>query len=178
MEVGPMQNFVYLIGSKKKGEVAVVDPAWEVDRILEQASSMDVKVKYAFVTHTHFDHINGLSDLLDKTDAKVYVHKTETDNTQVAKSQIVPTVHGHELEMGDVKVRFLHTPGHTCGSQCFEITGNLVADIKVLSIHIHYIFFVLNLYVFSNTNILVNDGIFNDRSISNTRLTASSNTAL
>jgi hydroxyacylglutathione hydrolase len=127
MEVGPMQNFVYLIGSKKTGEVAVVDPAWEVDRILEQAASMDVKVKYAFVTHTHFDHINGLSDMLDKTDAKVYVHKTETANTKIPDSQIVPTDHGHELEIGDVKIRFLHTPGHTCGSQCFEISGNLVA---------------------------------------------------
>jgi len=55
---------------------------------------------------------------------------------------------------------------------------NLIADIKVLSIHVHYIFFILNLYVFSNTNILINDGIFNNRSISYARLTASSNTAL
>ena len=127
MELGPMQNFVYLIGSRQSGEAAVVDPAWDVSRILEEAKALNLKITRALVTHTHFDHINGLTELLEKTDAKVYVHKSEAKNTKVPNSQIVKTDKGDEFDLGGVTLRFIHTPGHTCGSQCFEITGNLVA---------------------------------------------------
>jgi len=127
MELGPMQNFVYLIASEKTREALVVDPAWEVSKILAKAKEQDLKIRGALVTHTHFDHINGLQELLEATDAKVYVHSSEAANTKIPASQIVETSHGHELELGGVGIRFLHTPGHTCGSQCFEIKGNLVS---------------------------------------------------
>jgi len=127
LPLGPMQNFVYLVVSEKTKDALVVDPAWEVPKILEKARELDVKIKGALVTHTHFDHINGLGELLDATDAKVYVHSSEATNTKIPASQIVETSHGYELDLGGVGIRFLHTPGHTCGSQCFEIKGNLVA---------------------------------------------------
>src|SRR5258706_11443950 len=127
MEVGPMQNFVYLIGSRQTGEAAVVDPAWDVPAILKEAEKLDLKITRAFVTHTHFDHVNGVNDLVAKTDAKIYVHKEEAKQLKVPATQIVGTSHGFDLDLGGFTVHFLHTPGHTCGSQCFEITGNLVS---------------------------------------------------
>ena len=79
IEVGPMENFVYLIGDKDKRECVMVDPAWEVDRVLKVAASDGMKVTAGLVTHTHFDHVNGVEELLAKTGGKVYVHKNEAE---------------------------------------------------------------------------------------------------
>ena len=59
LELGPMQNYVYLIGSAETRKVAVVDAAWEIDTILRLAATDDVEITHAFVTHTHPDHVGG-----------------------------------------------------------------------------------------------------------------------
>src|SRR5678815_5918227 len=59
IELGPMQNFVYLIGSVETRKIAVVDAAWEIDEILRLAAQDDMEVTHAFVTHTHPDHVGG-----------------------------------------------------------------------------------------------------------------------
>ena len=59
IEIGPMQNYVYLIGSAETRKVAVVDAAWEIDTILKIAAQDDVEITHAFVTHTHPDHVGG-----------------------------------------------------------------------------------------------------------------------
>ena len=64
MELGPMENFVYLVGDKNTREVFVVDPAWQVDTILKAARAEDLKIKGALVSHFHFDHTNGIEELL------------------------------------------------------------------------------------------------------------------
>src|SRR5262245_2986065 len=57
IEIGPMQNFVYVVGSRSTREVVVVDPAWEIDQLLEHLASKDYALKGALVTHYHPDHI-------------------------------------------------------------------------------------------------------------------------
>ena len=64
MELGPMENFVYLIGDKATREVFVVDPAWQVDTVLKKAKEEDLKIVGALVSHYHFDHTNGIEELL------------------------------------------------------------------------------------------------------------------
>ena len=56
---GPMQNFVYVIGSKKTREVALVDPAWTIDALLEHVEEQDFPPVAALVPHYHPDHIGG-----------------------------------------------------------------------------------------------------------------------
>src|SRR5688572_19268373 len=88
LELGPMQNFVYLIGDRATRECVVVDPAWEIDTILDVARGDDMTIKGALVTHTHQDHVGGhlfghdipgVEELLAKVPAKVYVHKAERE---------------------------------------------------------------------------------------------------
>jgi len=127
LEIGPMQNFVYLVGDKTTREVLVVDPAWEVDQILEAAQKDDLKVKGALITHTHFDHINGLDDLLQKTDGVVYIHKNEAEFLKGMKQNIKKVKGADTVKIGHVEITLIHTPGHTPGSQCFLVDGNLIS---------------------------------------------------
>ncbi|MCZ6875851.1 MAG: MBL fold metallo-hydrolase [bacterium] len=138
IECGPMQNYVYLIGDPVTRQAAVVDPAWEIDRIVQTAEADGYTISQVLITHTHQDHtgghlfgrdIPGVVELLDVLDIPVYVHKTETHILKhVPDSSKVPTESEQIVELGsDVQIRLIHTPGHTPGSQCFLVQNKLVA---------------------------------------------------
>ena len=57
--VGPMENFIYLIGSKRTREVALIDPAWDVEGLLNHIQARDLKLSCVLVTHYHPDHVGG-----------------------------------------------------------------------------------------------------------------------
>jgi glyoxylase-like metal-dependent hydrolase (beta-lactamase superfamily II) len=136
VELGKMANYVYLIGSTRTKEAAVIDPAWEVERIMELAEADGMRLTHILVTHTHPDHvggklfemqIQGVAELLDLVDAQVVVHKAEADClTSVAGSNINRVDHGDTLSLGDIAVTMIHTPGHTPGSQCFLVRDRLI----------------------------------------------------
>jgi len=140
MELGPMQNFVYLIGDPVARECVVVDPAWEIDTIIETAQARSMTIKGALVTHTHQDHVGGslaswgmpgripgVEDLLGRVKAKVYVHKAEREFLRGFGSDLVAVDNHATLAIGRLTLTFMHTPGHTPGSQCFLIDGRLVS---------------------------------------------------
>ena len=137
LEMGPMQNFVYLIGSTETRKVAVVDAAWEIDRILRLATQDGMEITHAFVTHTHPDHvggrfagveIEGVTELLSKCKAKVVVHKAEAEFLKaLAPSDIIKAESGDKINVGGVEIQLLHTPGHTPGSQCFLVENRIVS---------------------------------------------------
>ena len=66
-----MENFIYLIGDKNTREVFVVDPAWQVDTILKAVKAEDLKIRGALISHYHFDHTNGVEELLESVDCPV-----------------------------------------------------------------------------------------------------------
>jgi glyoxylase-like metal-dependent hydrolase (beta-lactamase superfamily II) len=137
IEIGPMQNFVYLIGSKQSRKIAVVDAAWDIDAILKIAAEDDMEITHAFVTHTHPDHvggrfagieIQGISELLSKCKAKVVIHKAEAEFLKgPAASDLIKAESGDTINVGGLEVRLLHTPGHTPGSQCFLLDNRIVS---------------------------------------------------
>ncbi|HUK41487.1 MAG TPA: MBL fold metallo-hydrolase [Candidatus Acidoferrales bacterium] len=137
LEMGPMQNFVYLIGSTETRKVAVVDAAWEIDRILRVAAEDEMEITHAFVTHTHPDHvggrfagveIEGVTELLSKCKAKVVVHKAEAEFLKaLSPSDIIKAESGDKIDVGGVDIQLLHTPGHTPGSQCFLVDNRIVS---------------------------------------------------
>jgi len=140
IEIGPMQNFTYLVGSRSTREVVIVDPAWDIDGLMNHIAERDYQLKGALVTHYHPDHcggsmgghnIEGISELLEKQGLRIYVHNEEADGlkkvTGVSDTDMVRVTSGDTLSIGDVDVEFLHTPGHTPGSQCFRIKETLVS---------------------------------------------------
>ena len=141
LEVGPMQNYAYIVGSKRTREVALVDPAWEIDALLEHVTEKRELLPVAvLVTHYHPDHvggeiygqsIEGISQLLERKGVKVYAHREEGAGLQrvtgISDSDLELVDSGDTLRLGDVEIEFLHTPGHTPGSQCFKIKNALVS---------------------------------------------------
>ena len=140
MELGPMQNFVYLVGDPQTRECVVVDPAWEIDTIVEAAEADGMTLTGALVTHTHQDHVGGsleswgmpgripgLEELLERVKAKVRVHKAESQFLKGFGSDLVAVDNHDTLKVGRLTLTFLHTPGHTPGSQCFLVDGRLIS---------------------------------------------------
>jgi glyoxylase-like metal-dependent hydrolase (beta-lactamase superfamily II) len=137
---GQMANFMYLIGDPTSRDALIVDPAWDVDSLLAVAEEDGYRIAGALVTHYHPDHVGGdlwglpvegLARLLERSPAPIYVNKHEADGlkkvTGVSESDLKRVDDGDTLDLGDQRIRFLHTPGHTPGSQCFMIGDRLVA---------------------------------------------------
>ena len=138
--VGPMDNFIYLIGSKSTREVAIIDPAWDIDALLNHIQEKELKLASVLVTHYHPDHIGGgmgghsiegIAELLEKDPVKIFVHKLEAEGvkkvTGVSDIDLNIVESGDHLTIGENDIEFLHTPGHTPGSQCFKVNNNLVS---------------------------------------------------
>ena len=126
LELGPMENFVYLIHDHATGRAAVVDPAWDVPEVLALAESRGVRITDILLTHSHHDHINGINAVLDRYDAQLHLMKAEAQFWGHALD--MPTLHhgGDVITLGDTEIRTLLTPGHTPGSACYHVGNELI----------------------------------------------------
>lgn len=135
-----MANFVYLIGDDEQRVCMVVDPAWDVRGIVDFVDREEMKLAGALVTHYHPDHVGGeifghniagLKELLTIRPVKVHVNENECEGvkhlTGLSDSDFLTHCGGDTTSIGDVIIRFLHTPGHTPGSQCFLVDSALVS---------------------------------------------------
>ncbi len=137
---GQMANFVYTIGDRTTGECVLVDPAWDVDGLLQLIDADGMRLTGVLATHYHPDHVGGsmfgihvegLQRVLEKRPVPIHVHRAEAQGmrvvTQLSDSDFVKHDGDDTLHVGQVPIRLLHTPGHTPGSQCFLVDGRLVA---------------------------------------------------
>lgn len=135
-----MVNFSYLIGDRQTREAVIVDPAYDVGDLLDLLEADGMQLVGVLATHHHPDHvggsmmglsIQGLADLLARTDVPVHSHRDEaaliTRVTGLSAQDVVSHDGGDRVSVGAVEVELLHTPGHTPGSQCFLVDGLLVA---------------------------------------------------
>ncbi|MFK5914085.1 MAG: MBL fold metallo-hydrolase [Woeseiaceae bacterium] len=127
LELGPMENFIYLISDKATQRAAVVDPAWDVPEVLALAKAKGVIITDILLTHSHHDHINGIESVLSQHDAQLHLLKDEAKFWGESLAQ--PSLHhgGDTIKLGESEIKILHTPGHTPGSACYHIDDNLIA---------------------------------------------------
>jgi glyoxylase-like metal-dependent hydrolase (beta-lactamase superfamily II) len=97
----------YLVGDEKAGVAAVVDPRFEVEEYLELARYMGVRIEHVFETHNHADHVSGHGRLAAATGAAIHIHR---DASPAYDHE--PFADGDEWELGSLRIRALHTPGH------------------------------------------------------------------
>ncbi len=125
-EVGPMQNFVYFLGSKDHEDILVVDPGWESPQISKLAQEQGKKISGILCTHHHFDHVNGIEDLLKEHDVPVYMLDKEIDFYNWSCENLKRVSAGDTLNVGRESIKILHTPGHTKGSASYLFNHWLV----------------------------------------------------
>jgi hydroxyacylglutathione hydrolase len=135
-----MANFIYLIGDDETRECVIVDPAWDVEGILEVIDREEMKLVGALATHYHPDHVGGsflgfnvegVTRLMELRPVPVHVNSHEAEwvkeVTGISETDMQKHTGGDEIQIGKVGVQFIHTPGHTPGSQCFLVDGNLIS---------------------------------------------------
>ena len=119
-----MQNFSYIIGDEKTKEAAVVDPGWGINKILQIANKHKLSIKKILLTHTHPDHANGVKSIANAADATVYVHEEESNEIKKLNIGKIRIIKDNDIiNVGKIKIKVLHTPGHTPGSVCFLINN-------------------------------------------------------
>ena len=139
-QIGPMANYVYILGDSVARKAAVIDPAWDENAICDFVEKEGYEIDKILITHYHQDHlgghmmgqnIEGAAQMLERVKAKVYVNKHEAEGTKkvsgLSDSDLVKVDAGDVFKVGEIDVKFLHTPGHTPGSQCFLADGNLIS---------------------------------------------------
>ncbi len=126
LELGPMENFIYLLVDKPTRQAAVVDPAWEPEKIIAKAKDLGVDITDILLTHSHYDHINGIQAILDQYDARL--HLTSAEARFWGSELTRPVLHhgGDTIRLGKTDIRVLLTPGHTPGSACYHAGNKLI----------------------------------------------------
>ncbi len=124
LEVGLAENLNEVIADAA-GAAAIVDPAYEVDRLLREASAHDMKIEAVLITHTHHDHIDGLWDTVRLTGARVYVGRGEADTVReiVNDAHIIELDGGEVFKVGATELRAIATPGHTRAGISYAFDG-------------------------------------------------------
>ena len=130
----------YLLIDEKSGDSALIDPGWyskEAEKFVY--SHGDINLKYILLTHGHFDHILGVHGFKHASRAAVSIHSADADEltdpvmtlceVHFPKSQTpvnadILLKDGDAVQLGDEKIKVMHTPGHTSGSVCFILEND------------------------------------------------------
>jgi hydroxyacylglutathione hydrolase len=118
--VGQMANFTYILADEENGEAAVIDPSWDLDKIVQTLKKNNWRAKYIINTHTHFDHVIGNEQMAELTGAKIVQHK----NSQLKKDIAVSD--GDTIKLGSIRLRVLYTPGHSKDSICLLLDDQFI----------------------------------------------------
>ena len=135
-----MVNFVYLVGDRETGEAIIVDPAYDPQGILNVLAADEMTCVGMLGTHYHADHVGGsmmglqvagAAEMLSAVDVPLHVQTTEVDFvkkvTGLQDDALIAHSGSSTLQVGEISIDLLHTPGHTPGSQCFLVENRLVA---------------------------------------------------
>jgi glyoxylase-like metal-dependent hydrolase (beta-lactamase superfamily II) len=136
--LGDLATNSYVLYDQAKGVAALFDAPAQADVILDFLNGKGVELKYIFLTHAHFDHIMALKELKEATGAKIVVHNDEEqylNNTELNLSYFpLPDVKadilvndGDIVEFADLRIKVIHTPGHTLGGVCYLFEKTLVS---------------------------------------------------
>lgn len=124
LAVGPMQNYAYLLGAASGAECAVVDPGWDAVRLSAAARRDGRRIVAVLLTHDHFDHVGALRELLAAGGLEVWVHASGASSLSEVPG-LRTVADGQRARVAGLELEFLHTPGHTQGSQCILTGGQL-----------------------------------------------------
>lgn len=134
MVVGAVQTNCYFLQNADTNEVVVVDPGDKGKKIYEEMNGRGFKIQAVLLTHGHFDHVMGVDEIRNLAGVSVYLGEHEEkliSNADLNVSAMFGTPYttkadilvkdGEVLELAGMKIKVIHTPGHTCGGVCYYL---------------------------------------------------------
>ena len=139
IRLAKMATFCYLVGDRASGTCALIDPAFETDRLLEKVRENNFRVTHIINTHAHSDHTAGNGAIKSATDAKIFIHELDARQLHKLLNRTFSRVLGGKgspkpdvllkdndiIHIGDSTLKVLHTPGHTPGGICLYTEGHV-----------------------------------------------------
>ncbi|CEI73928.1 MULTISPECIES: MBL fold metallo-hydrolase [Romboutsia] len=131
---------MYILVDEETKKCAVVDPGGAEDKILNYIKNNGLTLEYILLTHGHGDHIGAVKSIREKTGAKVVAHTDEKEllnDNRKNLSCMMPHCGPQELDadiyvndkekltLGNLKLSFIHTPGHTKGGMCIRVNDDM-----------------------------------------------------
>lgn len=121
--LGPQSNNAYIVADSNTNDAIVVDAPAESELVV--AAAKGLKVRRIVVTHRHPDHWAGIEALLAGIQAPVFTHEADRQRYETYVNGTLE--HDDEVEAGTLKLRIIHTPGHSAGSICLNLGEHLMA---------------------------------------------------
>ncbi len=145
--VGPLEVNCYLIGCEKTCDAAIIDPGDEINVIIRALKRHEMKLRYILLTHGHVDHLTQLEKLKNSTQAHVFMHQADLfllKNLSIQAAMFgLPdpgnpkpdsfVSGGDILTLGELKIKVLHTPGHSPGSVVYHSEDHLFVGDLIFS---------------------------------------------
>ena len=111
--VGNMKNFTYLVGDNETKNGFIIDPSYDIDKVISASRKMDLNIKYIFNTHSHWDHTVGNKEAAQRTGAKICAYKNAPTTKDVSLND------KDIIKIDSLTIKVIHTPGHTPDSVCY-----------------------------------------------------------
>ena len=135
LPLGPLQTNCYVAVCQQTMKTAVIDPSWNGRSIATLAKERGYEISHILLTHSHFDHVGGLADLKEETNAPIYIHPeaipmlSQAPNSAAGFNLTMPApppadnmlAEGDIIEVGQLKFEVLFTPGHAPGHVSFYV---------------------------------------------------------
>ncbi|HHZ00424.1 MAG TPA: MBL fold metallo-hydrolase [Sedimentibacter sp.] len=139
MEVGIYGANCYIVASEETKEGAIIDPGADFNKIDNKIKELGIVPKMIILTHCHGDHIGAVEDLVNKYGLKVCIHDNDANALSDSRLNFTKSMFrkdisitadvllkdGDIVNLGDLKLEIIHTPGHTQGGICIKV-GNIM----------------------------------------------------
>ena len=119
------KNFSYLVYDTESKQGFIIDPAWELDIIENNIREYNIQLKGILITHAHYDHINLVNALETKYNCDVYIGDIELSSSTFSAKNLKTITTEDCFVIEEIHIYPIFTPGHTLGSICYLIEGNL-----------------------------------------------------
>lgn len=126
VECKDMINYTYIIVDNNSNNCVIIDPAWQLEKIINFIDINRLKVNSIFLTHSHHDHVNLVYYLVNAYNCTVYISKIEKEYYNFQSENLSLLKNNAVLQINKITIHVLITPGHTKGSACYFVNDRFL----------------------------------------------------
>lgn len=118
-------NYCYIVIDIETKDCLIIDPAWDYQRVVSTFQQERINLKKILLTHSHYDHVNLVENLVDEFDVPVYMSRDEIKYYNYKCKNLIAVDDFDKIQLGKTEINCILTPGHTPGSLCFYLHDSI-----------------------------------------------------